>query len=48
MAPPMPVMASPVIAAFAFTGCNLGQAQGADGRCYECRDAEAGSLTPGH
>jgi hypothetical protein len=48
MAPPMPVMTAAVIAALAFTGCNLGQAQGANGRCHEGRDAAAGSLTPGH
>ena len=39
---------APVIAAFGFTGRNAGQAQGADGRGNERRDAEAGSLTPGH
>jgi hypothetical protein len=48
MAPPMPVMASPVIAALGFTGSDAGEAQGADGRCHECSDAEAGCLTPGH
>jgi hypothetical protein len=48
MAPPMPVMTSPVIAALAFTGSDAGEAKGANGRCHERRDAEAGSLTPGH
>jgi hypothetical protein len=48
MAPSMPVMTSPVIAALAFTGSDAGEAQGANGRCHEGGDAEAGSLTPGH
>jgi hypothetical protein len=48
MAPPMPVMASPVIAALGFTGRDAGEAKGANGRCHEGGDAEAGSLTPGH
>jgi hypothetical protein len=48
MAPSMPVMTSPVIAALAFTGSDAGEAKGANGRCHERGDAEAGSLTPGH
>jgi len=48
MAPPMPVMTAAVIAALAFTGRNLGQAQGADACCQERCHGEAGSLTPGH
>jgi hypothetical protein len=49
MVPPVsPVMTATVIAALGFTGRDAGQAQGADGRCHQRCDTEAGSPTPGH